>query len=82
MCDGSFLSLPPTHSPLGRFSLPSVEETKEYKGYDTGIVYDYKEYPDVISGRCDNCGNTHFKSSVHDYVFLRKCRKCGMKKSI
>ncbi|WP_246147237.1 hypothetical protein [Aneurinibacillus danicus] len=46
------------------------------------MVYDYKEYPDVISGRCDNCGNTHFKSSVHDYVFLRECRKCGMKKSI
>lgn len=37
-----------------------------YNGYDTAIVYDDKEYPDQISGRCDHCGNAHFKSSVKD----------------
>jgi hypothetical protein len=58
------------------------DNTKEYNGYDTTIVYDYKEYPDIISGRCDNCGNTHFRSSVKDNIFLRECRKCGMKKII
>lgn len=58
------------------------EANKEYNGYDTTIVYDYKEYPDTVSGRCDNCGNAHFKSSVKDTIFLRKCRECGMKKSI
>ncbi|MED4729379.1 hypothetical protein P9597_14725 [Aneurinibacillus migulanus] len=57
-------------------------EAKEDKSYDLTIVYDYKEHPDIISGRCDNCGNAHFKSSVKDTVFLRECRKCGMKKSI
>ncbi|WP_252195840.1 hypothetical protein [Bacillus mycoides] len=35
-----------------------------------------------ISGRCDNCGNTSFKSSVKDFIFLRECRQCGMKKII
>lgn len=35
-----------------------------------------------ISGRCDNCGNTAFKSSVKDFIFLRECRQCGMKKII
>jgi hypothetical protein len=58
------------------------EATKDYKGFDTSIVYDYSEYPDLNSGRCDNCGNTLFKSSVKDFIFLRECRKCGMKKSI
>ncbi|WP_441293650.1 hypothetical protein [Bacillus cereus] len=36
-------------------------------------IYEYKEFPDRISGRCDNCGNSLFKSSVKDFVFLRKC---------
>ncbi|WCK53807.1 hypothetical protein PP175_21190 [Aneurinibacillus sp. Ricciae_BoGa-3] len=63
-------------------TLSTETEAVEYKGYDTNIIYDYKEQPDVVSGRCDNCGNAHFKSSVKDYVFLRECRKCGMKKSI
>lgn len=35
-----------------------------------------------ISGRCDNCGNSVFKSSVKDFIYLRECRKCGMKKII
>ncbi|MEO4023282.1 hypothetical protein VKA11_27335 [Bacillus paranthracis] len=35
-----------------------------------------------ISGRCDNCDNTAFKSSVKDFIFLRECRQCGMKKII
>lgn len=50
--------------------------------YDLTKIYDYKEFPDKISGRCDNCGNTLFKSSVKDFVFIRECRNCGMKKSI
>ncbi|MGO4897494.1 hypothetical protein ACG2QI_00535 [Bacillus sp. GM2] len=54
----------------------------ETKGYDTTIVYDYKEYPDAHHGRCDNCDYTLFKSSVKDGIFLRECRRCGMKKSI
>jgi len=57
----------------------SVEEKKEY---DLTIVYDYKEHPDIISGRCDNCNNAQFKSSMKDGVFLRECRQCGMKKII
>lgn len=60
----------------------SEETPKEKKEYDTSIIYDYAEYPDLVSGRCDNCGHAHFKSSVKDYVYLRVCRKCGMKKSI
>lgn len=58
------------------------KQKRETKGIDTSIVYDFKEFPDEISGRCDNCGNTLFKSSVKDFVFLRECRECGMKKSI
>ena len=49
---------------------------------DLTKVYNYKDFPDKVSGRCDNCGNTIFKSSVKDFVFLRECRQCGMKKSI
>ncbi|AEH52933.1 MULTISPECIES: hypothetical protein [Heyndrickxia] len=60
----------------------SEEKDYETKGYDTSIVYDYKEMPDVHPGRCDNCGYSHFKSSVKHGVFLRECRRCGMKKSI
>ncbi|MFS0638825.1 hypothetical protein AB1K84_23315 [Mesobacillus foraminis] len=50
--------------------------------YDLEKVYDYNEYPDKVSGRCDNCGNALFNSSVKDYVYLRECRQCGMKKRI
>ena len=49
---------------------------------DLTKIYNYKDFPDKVSGRCDNCGNTIFKSSVKDFVFLRECRQCGMKKSI
>ena len=58
------------------------DDKKELKGFDTSIIYDYKEYPDEFSGRCDNCGNTLFNSSVKNFIFIRECRKCGMKKSI
>lgn len=63
------------------FILSKDTSNQEYK-YDTTIVYDYKEYPDKISGRCDNCGHSHFKSTVKDFVFIRECRNCGMKKII
>lgn len=61
-----------------------MEQNQERKtnGYDTSIIYDFKEYPDKVSGRCDNCGSTSFKSSVLHGVFLRECKDCGMKKSI
>ncbi|GKU81214.1 hypothetical protein [Niallia sp. NCCP-28] len=55
---------------------------ENYKGFDTSIVYDYREYPDKNAGICDNCGNAQFKSSIKNTIFLRECRKCGMKKSI
>lgn len=55
---------------------------KEQQEYDLSSVYDYKDLPDKVSGRCDNCGNANFKSSVSNNVFIRECRECGMKKSI
>jgi len=57
-----------------------IEE--KYNGYDTNIVCDYKSYPDLNSGRCYNCDNAQFKSSVKSFTFIRKCCKIGMKKSI
>ncbi|MBL3198808.1 hypothetical protein ELP17_28440 [Klebsiella pneumoniae] len=58
-------------------------ENKEHEQkYDLNKIYSYTERPDKISGRCDNCGNTAFKSSVKNFIYLRECRKCGMKKSI
>ncbi|PDZ97097.1 hypothetical protein CON36_19440 [Bacillus cereus] len=59
-----------------------MENKEPEQKYDLNKVYTYTEYPDQISGRCDNCGNTAFKSSVKDFIYLRECRKCGMKKSI
>ncbi|MDA1547934.1 hypothetical protein [Bacillus cereus group sp. TH253LC] len=50
--------------------------------YDLSKTYTYKEFSDKISCRCDKCGNTVFKSSVKDFIFLRECRQCGMKKII
>lgn len=55
---------------------------RDEKSYNLDIVYDYKEFPDKISGRCDNCNNSLFKSSVKNFIFLRECSQCGMKKSI
>ncbi|WP_462413560.1 hypothetical protein [Neobacillus sp. Marseille-QA0830] len=54
----------------------------EEKKYDLDQIYDYKENPDIKDGRCDNCGNTLFKSSVKEGNFIRECRQCGMKKII
>ncbi|WP_429748502.1 hypothetical protein [Bacillus sp. S13(2024)] len=45
-------------------------------------IYDYREYPDKSSGRCDYCDHSLFKSSVGNGKFIRECRNCGMKKSI
>lgn len=58
------------------------EETQAKPQYDLDKVYTYKELPDKISGRCDNCNHALFKSSVKNFVFLRECANCGMKKSI
>lgn len=30
---------------------------KEKKEYDLTVVYDFKEHPDIISGRCHNFNN-------------------------
>jgi len=59
-------------------------EDQEFKtnGYDTSIVYDFKKFPDKVSGRCDNCGNPTFNLSLANGILLRECKKCGMKKSI
>ncbi|WP_436668800.1 hypothetical protein [Priestia megaterium] len=59
----------------------NLEEIKEQE-IDLDKVYDYVEFPDKVSGRCDNCNSAYFKSSVKDGVFLRECRDWGMKKSI
>jgi hypothetical protein len=60
----------------------SENTTGNNNGYDTTIIYDYNEQPDIKAGRCDNCGQSHFKSTVQNLVFIRECIKCGMKKSI
>lgn len=60
----------------------SEDPSRNNNEYDTTIIYDYQEHPDVNAGRCDNCGQSHFKSTVKDLVFMRECRHCGMKKSI
>ncbi len=52
------------------------------KNIDTSVTYEYQDFPDKQAGRCDNCGNSLFKSSVADGKFLRECRNCGMKKNI
>jgi hypothetical protein len=56
-----------------------MENKQPEQHYDLGKIYTYTELPDKVSGRCDNCGNTAFKSSVKDFIFLRECRQCGMK---
>lgn len=53
-----------------------------YDTFDTSIVYEYKDQPDIISGRCDNCGSAHFHSKVGNGMYLRKCSNCGMSKNI
>jgi len=49
---------------------------------DLSITYNIREFPDKISGRCDNCNAAKFKSSIKNSIFLRECRQCGMKKII
>lgn len=49
---------------------------------DLSTTYDYRQFPDKISGWCDNCNGASFKSSVGGGQFLRECRNCGMKKTI
>ena len=55
-------------------------ETKQE--IDLSITYNIREVPDKVSGRCDNCDNAQFKSSIKNRVFLRECRHCGMKKIV
>ncbi|WP_141528796.1 hypothetical protein [Bacillus megaterium] len=59
----------------------NLEEIKEQE-IDLDKVYDYAAFPDKVSGRCNNCNSSYFKSSVKGGVFLRECREWGMKKSI
>ncbi|MDM5214746.1 hypothetical protein QUF94_25580 [Peribacillus sp. NJ4] len=46
----------------------SEEIPEEKKEYDSIIIYDYEDYPDIVSGRCDNCGKAQFESAVKNYV--------------
>ncbi|MED4532332.1 hypothetical protein [Metabacillus fastidiosus] len=57
-------------------------EATDHPQYDLDKVYLFTEFPDKISGRCDNCNKAHFESSIKDGAFLRKCRNYGMKKAI
>lgn len=60
-----------------------MESTEDkYANIDLNKVYEYKDLPDKIAGRCDNCGSVKFKSSVGSGKFLRECINCGMKKNI
>ncbi|WP_241475611.1 hypothetical protein [Priestia flexa] len=60
-----------------------MEDTEElYANIDLTKTYEYKDLPDKISGRCDNCGSVRFKSSVGGGKFLRECTSGGMKKNI
>ncbi|MFP7736752.1 hypothetical protein ACLHDF_25825 [Priestia aryabhattai] len=54
----------------------NLEEIKEQE-IDLDKVCDYAEFPDKVSGRCDNCNSAYFKSSVKGGVFLRECRECS-----
>ncbi|HHT7042054.1 hypothetical protein TU57_08580 [Bacillus cereus] len=59
-----------------------MENKQPEQKYDLSKIYKYTEHPDKISGRCDNCDSTAFKSSIKNFIFLRECRQCGMKKII
>ena len=41
----------------------NLEEIKEQE-IDFDKVYDYVEFPNKVSGRCDHCNSAYFKSSV------------------
>ncbi|MCU7744670.1 hypothetical protein ACFX4Y_07305 [Priestia sp. YIM B13446] len=59
-----------------------MEMEEQQEAIDLTKVYVYEEFPDKVAGRCDNCGHVKFKSLVKDFIFIRTCVKCGMKKSI
>lgn len=63
-------------------NLDNQSNHEESNECDLDVVYDYKAYPDKINGRCDRCNHALFESSVKNGVFIRKCRNCGVKKSI
>ncbi|WEA46788.1 hypothetical protein [Priestia aryabhattai] len=54
----------------------------KYANIDVTKVYEYRDLPDKISSRCDNCGSVKFKSSVGAGKLLRECTNCEMKKNI
>lgn len=54
----------------------------KYANLDLTKVYDYKDLPDKISGRCDHCGNARFKTKVGNGLYLRKCVNCGLTKNL
>lgn len=59
------------------------KKPEDYYGtFDTSIIYEYKDQPDIRAGRCDNCGSAHFQSTVGGGQYVRECRQCGMKKNI
>ncbi len=60
--------------------LTSEGDTMEQ--FDKDKIYDYSEYPDKNAGRCDQCNNSHFENSIKNGKLFRKCRQCGMTKSI
>lgn len=45
-------------------------------------VYDYAEFTDKFSSRCNHCNSIYFKIYVKGGIFLRNCRECGMEKNI
>lgn len=53
-----------------------------YKHIDLSKIFNYTDFPDKHAGRCDNCNQSHFKSTVKEGKFVRECRNCGMKKQI
>ena len=57
-----------------------MEMEEQQEAIDLTKVYVYEEFPDKVAGRCDNCGHVKFKSLVKDFIFIRTCAKCGMKK--
>lgn len=59
-----------------------IEGDTVEKEIDLNIIYEYKDYPDKNSGRCDNCDSATFKSTVGGGKYIRECRNCGMKKNI
>ncbi|AQU76930.1 hypothetical protein BUW91_27320 (plasmid) [Priestia megaterium] len=55
-------------------------EEKQQQEIDLNKVYEYAKFPDKVSGRCNNCNSSYFKSSVKGGVFLRKCRNVARRR--